>query len=189
MPKRLPLRATSVRYSATPLAGVFVIDVTPHVDDRGSFARIYCAEEFADQGLETAVAQCNLSSNAQQGTIRGLHYQMDPGAEAKLVRCVRGAIVDVAVDVRADSPTYLRHISVELSDTNRRALYIPEGCAHGYQALQDDTEVLYQVSRPYRPELERGLRYDDPALGIAWPLSVTAVSDKDRRWPLVGGQV
>jgi dTDP-4-dehydrorhamnose 3,5-epimerase len=176
-----------VRFSATPLAGVFVIDVIPHVDARGSFARIYCADEFSSRGLETDVAQCNLSTNHRRGTVRGLHYQAEPGAEVKLVRCVRGAITDVAVDLRQGSATYLRHVSVELSADNRRALYIPEGCAHGYQSLEDDTEVLYQVSRPYRPELERGLRYDDPALAITWPLPVTAVSEKDRGWPLVGG--
>lgn len=172
-----------MRLTGTSVQGAFLIDFEPVEDDRGFFARAFCARELGEHGLHTKVAQCNLVLSRRAGTLRGLHYQASPSSEAKLVRCVRGAIHDVLVDLRPESPTYLAHVGVELTAANRRALYAPPLCAHGYQALEDDTEVFYQCSDFYRPDLERGLRYDDPALGIRWPLPVTDVSDKDRRWP------
>lgn len=176
-----------MKFVETELAGAFVVELEPHRDDRGYFARTYCAEEFAAHGLEPTVAQCNTSWNARAGTLRGLHFQRPPAAEVKLVRCVRGAIVDVIVDLRPDSPTYLGHVGVELSADNGRALYVPELFAHGYQTLVDDTEVAYQVSAPYAPGHEGGLRPDDPRLGIDWPLPVSVITDKDRSWPLLTG--
>jgi dTDP-4-dehydrorhamnose 3,5-epimerase len=174
-----------VRFTETEIHGAFIIDLEPHADDRGFFARTFCAREFAEHGLTTTIAQANGSFNRRRGTLRGLHYQDERAPEAKLVRCISGAIFDVLVDMRPDSPTYLRHVGVELSAANRRQLFIPELCAAGYQTLADDTEVAYQVSAFYTPESERGMRYDDPLLGIAWPLPVTEISAKDAAWPLL----
>lgn len=165
--------------------GAFLIDLERREDQRGFFARTFCAREFVEHGLEPAVAQCNLSYNARKGTLRGLHYQVPPAGEVKLVRCGRGAIYDVIVDLRPDSSTYMRHVAVELNADNRRALYIPKDVAHGFQTLADETEVLYQMNEFYAPGYERGLRYDDPALGIAWPLPVEAISERDLAWPLL----
>lgn len=172
-------------FAETEIAGVWIVTPEFRRDDRGDFARTFCANEFAAHGLATTFVQVNTSFNRHKGTIRGLHFQIAPSAETKLVRCTRGAIVDVAVDVRPDSPTYLRHVSVELSVDNGRALYVPQGFAHGYQTLADDSEVLYQVDAFYAPECERGLRYDDPALAIRWPLPPAAISPKDAAWPLL----
>jgi dTDP-4-dehydrorhamnose 3,5-epimerase len=172
-----------VKFTPATLAGVFVIDVEPHADERGLFARTFCADEFRDHGLDPTVAQCNVSVTRRAGTIRGLHYQVAPAAETKLVRCVRGAIHDVVVDLRPGSPTYRQHLAVELDASSRRALYVPVDFAHGFQTLVDDTEVEYQMGAPYTPGTDRGLRYDDPALGIAWPRPVTDLSDRDREWP------
>jgi dTDP-4-dehydrorhamnose 3,5-epimerase len=174
-----------VRFTETAIRGAFIVDLEPHSDERGFFSRTFCAREFAEHGLTTTISQVNTSFNRLRGTLRGLHYQDAPAPEAKLVRCVAGAIFDVLVDMRPDSPTYLRHVAVELSAANRRQLFIPELCAAGYQTLADDTEVTYQVSEFYTPETERGMRYDDPALGIDWPLPVTAISAKDAAWPLL----
>ena len=174
--------------TTTPLSGVAVIDLERKEDDRGFFARTFDREEFADAGLEPLVEQCNLSYNHKAGTLRGMHYQVAPATEAKLVRCTAGAIVDVIVDVRPDSPTYLQHYAIELSADNRRALYVPPMFAHGYQALTDGAEVSYQVSEAYTPGTERGLRHDDPALGLSWPLPVSVISPKDAGWPLMGDQ-
>ena len=154
-------------------------------DERGGFARIFCQREFEAHGLNPEVAQCNLSYNHNAGTLRGMHYQLAPAAETKLVRCTRGRILDVIVDMRPDSPTYLQHISAELSEENRMALYVPGLFAHGYQALTDGAEVTYQVGEFYTPGAERGLRYDDPRLGINWPLPVSVISEKDAAWPLL----
>ena len=170
----------------TPLAGVAVIDLERKEDDRGFFARTFDRKEFADAGLEPLVEQCNLSYNHRAGTLRGMHYQVAPATEAKLVRCTAGAVVDTIVDVRPDSPTYLQHFSIELTAENRRSLYVPPMFAHGYQTLVDGAEVAYQVSEAYTPGTERGLRYDDPALGLSWPLPVTTISAKDASWPLMG---
>lgn len=175
-----------MRYTATAVDGVRVVDLEVREDDRGGFARTFDAEEFADNGLEPGVAQCNLSFNSRAGTLRGLHLQVPPHAEGKLVRCTAGSVVDVAVDVRPGSATYGQHVMVELSARNRRALWIPPYVAHGYQTLEDATEVVYQVSGRYAPGAEQGYRYDDPAFGLVWPHEVTSVSDKDLAWPLVG---
>lgn len=168
-----------------PLPGAYTLDLEPRVDARGFFARAFCAEEFAAHGLRFETVQMNLSRNRSKGTLRGLHYQVAPAAEAKLVRCIRGAVHDVIVDVRPGSPTYLRHFAAELSAENRRALLVPEGFAHGFQTLTSGAEVLYQVTASYAPACERGLRYDDPALGIAWPLPVRTISEKDQAWPML----
>lgn len=172
-----------MRFAPTSVPGTVVIDLEPHRDERGYFARAFCAEEFAAHGLNPAVAQENLSYNARAGTLRGLHYQAAPASEAKTVRCVRGAIFDVAVDVREDADTYLRWVGLELSADNGRALHVPEHCAHAFLTLTDDVVVTYSVSHPYTPGTERGLRWDDPAIGIAWPRGVAVISDKDAGWP------
>jgi dTDP-4-dehydrorhamnose 3,5-epimerase len=177
----------TVRFTQTPLEGAHVIEPNLVEDDRGGFARTFCAREFVEHGLSDVVAQANLSFNHRRGTLRGMHYQLPPAAEAKLVRCTRGAIHDVIVDMRPDSPTYLAHFAIELSEGNRTALYVPELFAHGYQALTDGAEVVYQVSEFYAPGYELGLMYDDPALGIDWPLPVSVISEKDRSWPRYEG--
>ena len=169
----------------TPLAGAKVLELEPRQDARGFFARTFCAEEFEAHGLLPKVAQCNLSYNHAAGTMRGLHYQIPPAAETKLVRCTRGAIYDVIVDLRRESPTYLQHFGVELSEHNRRALFVPELFAHGYLALTPGAEIVYQVGEFYTPGAERGLRYDDPSLGVEWPIPVSVISDKDAAWPLL----
>jgi dTDP-4-dehydrorhamnose 3,5-epimerase len=171
--------------NTTPIDGVAVIDLDLRSDDRGFFARTFCIEEFGAAGLQTAVEQCNLSFNHRAGTLRGMHFQIAPHPEAKLVRCISGAIVDIIVDMRPDSPTRLQHVAVELSAENRRALYVPPYFAHGYQTLVDDAEVMYQVSGSYEPAAERGLRHDDPDLGLEWPLPVSMISEKDASWPLI----
>lgn len=172
-------------FDETRLPGAFIVGLEPRADERGFFARAFCCEEFEARGLNPVVAQTNVSHNVRAGTVRGLHFQYPPDAETKFVRCTRGAIVDVIVDLRPESPSYLRHVAVELTAGNRRALYVPERCAHGYQVLCDDTEVVYQVGAPYVPGAEGGLRYCDPRLGIEWPLAVSAVSEKDAAWPLL----
>lgn len=176
------------------LQGAFVVDLEEKHDHRGFFARTFCGKEFEQHGLKPVVAQCNLSYNYKKGTLRGMHYQISPAAETKLIRCTKGAIYDVIIDMRPESPTFLQHFGVELSADNRRALYVPEMFAHGYQALTDDAEVVYQVGEFYTPGYERGLRYDDPFFNIQWPLKVTEISEKDMNWPLlratvVGGTV
>ena len=170
-------------FTETPLAGAYLLDLEPHTDDRGFFARTYCRREFEAHGLNADVMQCNSSYNSRKGTIRGMHYQTPPAGEAKLVRCVRGAILDVIVDLRGDSSTYGKHFAVELSSENRRALFVPEFFAHGFQTLVDETEVHYQMSAFYNPREGAGFPYDDPAVGIVWPLPVGAISEQDRNWP------
>ncbi len=152
-------------------------------DERGFFARAWCGREFADAGLDSEIAQVSISFNRRAGTVRGLHFQAGPRAEGKVVRCTRGAIFDVAVDLRTDSATHGRWFGIELSADNRQGLFIPKGCAHGFQSLADDTEVLYLISEYYDPDAGRGVRYDDPRIGVRWPLEVTMVSEKDRRLP------
>jgi dTDP-4-dehydrorhamnose 3,5-epimerase len=168
--------------NTTDVPGVAIIDLKLLEDDRGFFARTFCRQEFIDAGLEPLVEQCNMSFNHKAGTLRGMHLQVAPAPEAKLVRCTRGAIVDQIVDLRPGSPTRLQHVSVELTADNRRALYVPPFFAHGYQTLTADAEVFYQVSGAYTPGTERGLRYNDPAFGLSWPVPVTVISDKDRSW-------
>lgn len=171
-------------FTPTELPDVVVVDLEPREDERGFFARAWCAREFAAAGLSTDLVQCNLSFNEELGTLRGMHFQRSPHAEAKLVRCTRGAIYDVAVDLRPGSPTHRRWVGVELTAENRRALYVPEGFAHGYQTLAGGTETFYQVSEWYTPEAEGGVRWNDPAFGIDWPLPDDPVlSPKDASWP------
>jgi dTDP-4-dehydrorhamnose 3,5-epimerase len=174
-----------MRFEETSVSGVFLVDLERRDDDRGFFARAFCSREFADYGLNPRVAQANISSTATKGALRGMHYQVPPAGEAKLVRCIRGAIWDVVIDMREGSPTYLQHVAVELSADNHRAIYIPEMLAHGNQALTDNVELFYLVSEFYAPGCERGVRYDDPAVGIRWPLPITVISQKDASWPLL----
>ncbi|NJN86895.1 MAG: dTDP-4-dehydrorhamnose 3,5-epimerase [Leptolyngbyaceae cyanobacterium SL_7_1] len=171
-----------MKFTKTSLNDAFVIDLELREDDRGAFARTFCAKEFEEHGLKPTVAQCNLSFNFKAGTLRGMHYQVSPAAETKLVRCIKGAIYDVIIDMRPNSSTYLHHFGIELTADNRTALYIPEMFAHGYQALTDGAEVVYQVGEFYTPGYERGIRYDDPAFGIEWPMPVTVISPKDAAW-------
>jgi dTDP-4-dehydrorhamnose 3,5-epimerase len=175
-----------VRLRETPVAGVHLVEPERIEDERGFFARTFAADEFAARGLDARVAQCSTSFNAKCGTLRGLHYQAAPHGEAKLVRCTRGAIYDVAVDLRPDSPSYRRWTGAELSADNGRALFIPAGCAHGFQTLVDASEVLYQISTAYVPEAARGVRWDDPAFGIAWPPAPAhgrILSERDASYP------
>jgi dTDP-4-dehydrorhamnose 3,5-epimerase len=169
----------------TPIEGVAIIDLELRSDDRGFFARSFCREEFTAAGLEPLVEQGNQSFNHEAGTLRGMHLQVAPHPETKLVRCIRGAIVDIIVDLRPESPTRFQHVKVELSADNRRALYVPPYFAHGYQTLTDDSEVTYLVSGSYAPQAERGLRWNDPDLGLSWPLPVSRISPKDASWPLL----
>ena len=158
-----------MRFAETKLKGAFVIDLERIEDERGFFARSFCEEAFAGHGLNPHVAQCSISFNPAKGTLRGLHWQAAPHLEAKLVRVTRGAIFDVILDLRRDSPTFQQHVAVELTAENRRMLYVPENCAHGFQTLEDNTEVFYQMSVLFRPESARGVRWNDPAFGIEWP--------------------
>ena len=173
-----------MRVTATPIAGAHLIDPEPIVDERGFFARLWSQTAFADQGLAEDFVQCNSAFNVGRATLRGLHYQVAPHQEVKLVRCVHGAIFDVLVDLRPDSPTHLRWFGTELTARNRTMLYVPQGCAHGYVTLEDASEVFYLVSHPYHPEAERGARWDDPLFAIQWPIvDGLTISAKDRSWP------
>jgi dTDP-4-dehydrorhamnose 3,5-epimerase len=172
-----------LKFLPTPLTGAYLIELELLEDERGFFARSFCQSEFRAHGLDPVVAQCNVSFNRKRGTLRGLHYQAEPHVEAKLVRCTRGAVWDVIVDLRKGSLTVRQWHAAELTADNRRALYIPAGFAHGFQTLADDTEVLYQMSEFYHPESARGILWDDPALQINWPLSNPTVSERDRSYP------
>ena len=167
-------------FHQTKLQGAYIIDLEPFRDERGLFARSFCQKEFSQIGHHKAFVQYNHSKNTQRGTLRGLHYQTPPYTEIKLVRCIKGRIFDVLVDLRKNSVTYLQHIAVHLSEENMRMIYIPEGFAHGFQTLEDNTELLYHHSAFYHPEAERGLRYDDPVLRIEWPLHPSVLSEKDQ---------
>jgi dTDP-4-dehydrorhamnose 3,5-epimerase len=172
-----------VIFSETTVQGAFVVDLEPRQDERGFFARTWCERECGERGMNLRVAQCNVSFNKKQGTLRGLHYQVAPFEEAKLVRCTHGAIYDVIVDLRPGSSSFLRHATVVLSAGNRRMLYVPEGCAHGFQTLEDDSEVFYQMSERYSAEHARGVRWNDPAFGIEWPPAERIMTDRDRTYP------
>jgi dTDP-4-dehydrorhamnose 3,5-epimerase len=176
-----------VIFTETKLKGAFVIDLERRTDERGFFARAFCQNEFRAHGLKPTIAQANIASNLKKGTLRGMHFQYPPAAETKLVRCTRGAILDIIVDLRSESPTYLEHVAVELNEQNMTALYVPERFAHGYQALRDGTDTSYQVGEFYTPEAEGGLRYDDSKLQLRWPLPVTVISPKDRAFPALHG--
>jgi len=175
-------------FTETALKGAYTIDLEPHADARGFFARAFCRREFEAHGLNPLIAQANLAFNRSKGTLRGMHFQFPPAAETKVVRCTRGAILDIIVDLRPESPTYLQHIAAELTEDNHRALYVPERFAHGYQVLEDKTETSYQVGEFYTPGTEGGLLYNDPALGLSWPLPMTVISEKDQVWPLLAAQ-
>jgi dTDP-4-dehydrorhamnose 3,5-epimerase len=172
-----------MNFVATDVDGVWLIEPERHEDERGFFARTWDAATFEEYGLSAALAQCSLSYNRRRGTLRGLHYQEAPHAEAKLVRCTAGAIFDVAVDLRRGSSTLTRWVGVELTSENRSALYVPEGCAHGFLTLTDDAEVAYQISTPYAPNAGRGVRFDDPAFGIEWPAEVVVLNERDCGYP------
>lgn len=172
-------------FRETALPGVFIIEPERREDHRGFFARTWCQEEFSAHGLNPRLAQCSVSLNLLRGTLRGMHYQAPPHGEAKLIRCTRGAMWDVALDLRPGSPTSRRHVAVELTAENHLALYIPEGVAHGFQTLEDNTEVLYQMSAAYAPDAARGVRFDDPAFGIPWPIPEPILLERDRNYPSV----
>jgi dTDP-4-dehydrorhamnose 3,5-epimerase len=178
-----------MRFSETAIPGVIIVDLEPIADDRGWFARTYCRDEFVAHGLDPTIVQCNTSVNHRAGTLRGMHYQVGAAAETKLVRCIRGAIHDIVIDVRPDSPTFLDHVALELTGEGRRALFVPKGFAHGFQTLLDDTEVEYSMGASYEREAGRGVRYDDPALGLRWPRPVTTVSEQDAAWPDIEGRI
>jgi dTDP-4-dehydrorhamnose 3,5-epimerase len=172
-----------MRFTETSLKGAFIIDLEPVSDERGMFARAWCQREFEAQGLKVTWVQNNVSLNYKKGTIRGMHYQAPPDEEVKLVRCTKGSIYDVIVDLRPNSPTFCQYAVVMLSAENRRALYIPQGVAHGFQTLSDDSELFYHMSAFYEAGSARGFRWDDPSVGIRWPEPLTVISEKDRSWP------
>ncbi len=171
-----------MKFTSTKISGTYTIEMQPRSDERGFFARSFCAEEFKQYGLNPNFVQCNVSFTSQRGSVRGLHYQAAPYEEAKLVRCTKGAICDVTLDLRPGSPTFKQWVTVELTADNHQMLYLPTGCAHGFQTLVDNTEVCYQVSAVYHTESGRGVRWNDPAFGIELPLAVTIINDRDRSY-------
>lgn len=172
-----------MKLSSTNIAGCKKIELERHEDSRGFFARVWCAEEFANAGLPNSVVQCSISYNRQAGTLRGMHFQLPPSSEGKYVRCIRGSIFDAIVDLRATTGTYLETVTVNLDDNERAAIYVPPGCAHGFQTLEDDTEVLYMMSDVYVPELSRGFRWNDPAFDIHWPDPDPILHERDASYP------
>jgi dTDP-4-dehydrorhamnose 3,5-epimerase len=174
-------------FTETPLSGAFIIDIVPIDDERGFFSRTWSADEFEKRGLDTTLVQCNVAWNRVKGTLRGMHFQRAPYEEVKIVRCTRGALLDVIVDLRQGSPTFCRWTAVELNAESRRMLYIPKGFAHGYLTLTDDVEAYYHVSSPYVPESAGGVGWDDPAFGIEWPFTPSVISSRDRAWPRFNG--
>jgi dTDP-4-dehydrorhamnose 3,5-epimerase len=174
-----------MRFMPLPIDGAFLVELEQIRDERGYFARAWCADEFARHGLDARAAQANLGVNPRRGTLRGLHYQAAPHLEAKLVRCLKGSAWDVLVDLRPESSTFRHWHAVELSAENHHAVYIPPLCAHGYVTLVNDTEVWYQATAPYAPSSARGVRHDDPAIGIDWPIEATVISERDQAWPLL----
>lgn len=174
-----------MNFIETGIPGAWVIDPAPHQDERGRFLRAWCTREFSEVGLNFNPVQANMGFSVSKGTLRGMHYQRVPDLEAKLIRCTRGAMFDVVLDLRPESPTYRKWYGVELSADNARMLYVPEHCAHGYQTLEPNTEMYYMTSAFYSPDAATGVRFDDPAFAIDWPLTPTAISEQDRNWPLV----
>jgi len=172
-------------FTETALAGAYIVDPERRSDERGFFARMFCQKEFLAHGLQPLIAQGNVASNARRGTLRGMHFQYPPAAETKYVRCTRGAILDVIVDLRPESPTYLEHVAVELTAENQRGLYVPERFAHGYMTLEDNTDTSYLVGEYYAPGCEGGLLYSDSRLRLQWPLPVRSISEKDTKWNLL----
>jgi dTDP-4-dehydrorhamnose 3,5-epimerase len=173
-----------VKFAETAVQGARIVEINKISDDRGFFARVWCQDEFSRHGMITDWVQANVGRSVRAGTLRGMHYQRDPHPEAKLVRCTRGAVYDVALDLRPASPSYLRWVGVTLGADEHTMLFIPEGCAHGYQTLADDSEITYLASAPYDRDAATGVRYDDPAFGIKWPLPVEVISEQDARWDL-----
>lgn len=171
-----------MKFEETPLRGAYIIELEKRGDERGFFARYFCEKEYRDQGLNPRIAQINNSLSAEAGTLRGMHYQVAPKQEVKVVRCLRGCLLDVIIDLRPESETFCKYFAVELSAENRKMLYVPEGFAHGFLTMRDDTEALYLVSEFYSPEHERGVRWNDPAFGIDWPREPSTISEKDRGW-------
>lgn len=176
-----------MRLHDTGIPGAYLVELDPRPDERGSFTRTFCRDEFTRLGLATEFVQANAGASVARGTLRGLHHQLAPHAEAKTVRCTRGAVFDVVVDARPDSPAYRAWYGVELRAGEPFLVYVPEGCAHGYLTLEDGTEIAYQTSATYAPEAERGIHYADPAIGIEWPGPVSVVSERDRSWPFLEG--
>lgn len=175
-------------FERTAIPDVVIVTPEPRHDDRGFFARTFCVDEFRDQGLDPTITQCSIAFNARRGTLRGLHFQAQPHAETKVIRCIRGALHFVAADVRPGSATYGQHVSAELTADDRRALYVPAGFASGYQTLVDETEIMYEISVPYTPGHEGGIHHADPVLAIAWPLVVTVISERDAALPSLDGR-
>lgn len=172
-----------MKFNQTPLSGAYLIEIEPHEDERGYFARTWCREEFLKHQLNTTIAQCSISYNRKKGTLRGVHYQVKPFEEAKVVACINGAIYDLIVDLRPASETFQRWFAVELSAEKKNMLYVPEGFAHGFQTLEDDCEIFYQISEEHQPEYARGIRFDDPAFGFQWPIGERLISERDRTFP------
>jgi dTDP-4-dehydrorhamnose 3,5-epimerase len=172
-----------MKFTETPLKGVYLIDLEKRGDERGFFARVFCEREYQQHGLNHHIVQANNSFSRDKGTLRGLHYQLPPKAEDKITRVLRGAIFDAIIDLRPDSPTFLKHHTVQLSADSRTMLYVPKGCTHGFMTLEEDTETFYLVTEFYSPEHERGIRYNDPKFGIRWPMEPRVISDKDRNHP------
>jgi dTDP-4-dehydrorhamnose 3,5-epimerase len=175
-------------FNKTEIPGAYTVELEPRTDARGFFARGWCRREFSERGLPNRIVQMNISFNRCKHTLRGFHYQVAPNQEDKLLRCIRGAVHDVLLDLRPESPTFMRHLAVELSAANHRMLLVPKGCANAFLTLEDETEVTYLVSEFYAPAAERGVRWDDPAFGISWPAKPAVISDKDRSWPDFTGE-
>lgn len=174
-----------MKFEPAPIKDAWIITLEPVRDDRGSFSRTFCRKEFEEQGIPAPVAQCNTSFNTRAGTMRGMHFQRAPVVESKLIRCARGSLYDVIIDMRPDSPSYLQHFGIELTPENGKMLFVPGNFAHGFLTLEDRTEAFYMMGECYAPECGGGLRYDDPALGIIWPAPVAVISEQDRGWPLL----
>jgi dTDP-4-dehydrorhamnose 3,5-epimerase len=172
-----------MKFTPTEIADVFVVELEKREDDRGFFARGFCQREFEEHGMISQVVQANISYNKYKGTLRGMHYQVSPCEETKFLRCTKGSVYDVIIDMRPESPTFKKWFGVELTDKNYKMLYVPRNFAHGFQTLEDETEVMYLVSEFYAPDTERGVRFDDPAINIQWPLEVAQISEKDAAWP------
>lgn len=172
-------------FEALPLKDAWLVSLDPFEDERGHYARAWCRREFEEHGIDPTMVQMNTVFSRSRGTLRGMHYQAEPASEQKLVRCIRGALFDVMIDMRPDSPTYLQSFGTELTQDNRKMLFVPGNFAHGFLTLEDNTEVCYMVGEYYTPDCERGLRYDDPAFGVSWPIPVEVISEKDRSWPLL----
>lgn len=174
-----------MNFQETKIEGVFIVTLQPISDDRGFFSRTFCSEEFLAHGIKPTTSQSNMSHCEKAGTLRGFHYQLPPHGETKYIRCTKGRILDIAIDLRKDSNTYLQYVAEELNETNKNGMIIPAHCAHAYLSMTDHVDVHYSTSQPYAPGSEKGIRFDDPKIAIAWPVPVTEVSEKDRSWPLV----